>query len=517
MCVANTVVSAHYWSSCSSDLSINASEDVFQDDLDIYNYDDYNPNYYLYAGYYEGYGTHTSAIKFNLAGISSPIKTAVLHVHTDNGDGTTMQLWGSTDDSWSEAGLTMPADGTLTSITTQSLAATTYFDVTDFIKAQSDSYATFVITGPADSLGQFYDHIQSGLGPCLEITYATAPTVTTQAASAITANSATGNGTITDLGGANPTAHGVCWDTTANPDTNDNNTDEGAAGATGAFTSSITVLSANTTYYVRAYATNTAGTAYGNEVSFTTNGIAPTVTTQAASDITATTATGNGTISDLGVPSPSQHGVCWSTSNNPDTSDSKTEQGAVAATGAFTSSITGLTPNTTYYVRAYASNSAGTVYGGEISFTTDPQAPTVTTQAVSVITSDSATGNGNITSLGGPNPTAHGVCWDTTANPDINDNKTDEGAAGANRSLYQQHNRFISQYHLLRTGLCHQYSRNSLWKRSKLYHQRNSPDGYYPGSQRYYCNHRHRQRHHKRPGRTQPQPARSMLVNQQQP
>ncbi len=267
-----------------------------------------------------------------------------------------------------------------------------------------------------------------------EISFTTdpqAPTVTTQAVSVITSDSATGNGNITSLGGPNPTAHGVCWDTTANPDINDNKTDEGAAGATGAFTSSITVLSANTTYYVRAYATNTAGTAYGNEVSFTTNGIAPTVTTQAASDITATTATGNGTISDLGVPSPSQHGVCWSTSNNPDTSDSKTEQGAVAATGAFTSSITGLTPNTTYYVRAYASNSAGTAYGGEISFTTDPQAPTVTTQAVSGITSDSATGNGNITSLGGPNPTAHGVCWDTTANPDINDNHTDEGAAGA--------------------------------------------------------------------------------------
>ena len=98
-----------------------------------------------------------------------------------------------------------------------------------------------------------------------------APIVTTQAVTGIGLTTATGNGTITDLGYSNPTAHGVVWNTAGTPTLADNSTDEGAAGATGPFTSSMTGLSPNTTYYVRAYATNTAGTVYGNEVSFATN------------------------------------------------------------------------------------------------------------------------------------------------------------------------------------------------------------------------------------------------------
>ena len=97
-----------------------------------------------------------------------------------------------------------------------------------------------------------------------------APTVTTQAVSIIGSTNANGNGTITDLGSPNPTAFGVCWNTTGTPTVSDSKTDKGAASTTGAFTSPMASLSANTTYYVRAYATNTAGTSYGNQVSFTT-------------------------------------------------------------------------------------------------------------------------------------------------------------------------------------------------------------------------------------------------------
>jgi uncharacterized repeat protein (TIGR02543 family) len=97
------------------------------------------------------------------------------------------------------------------------------------------------------------------------------PTVTTQAASSITAATAIGNGNITSLGFPNPSAYGVCWSTTQGAETVTGNfVNNGAASATGAFTASITNLSVNTTYYVRAYATNSAGTAYGDEVSFTT-------------------------------------------------------------------------------------------------------------------------------------------------------------------------------------------------------------------------------------------------------
>ena len=131
----------------------------------------------------------------------------------------------------------------------------------------------------------------------------------------------------------------------------------------------------------------------------------PTVTTQAVTAITTDTATGNGNITDLGAPNPTEHGVVWDTAANPTINLlTKTEQGEPAVTGAFTSSITGLTPGTLYHVRAYATNTQGTVYGDDVNFTTLVE-PTVTTQAVTEITPTTATGNGNITDLGAPDPT----------------------------------------------------------------------------------------------------------------
>ncbi|GAJ02422.1 unnamed protein product, partial [marine sediment metagenome] len=103
-------------------------------------------------------------------------------------------------------------------------------------------------------------------------------TVTTISASSITYNSATSGGNITNDGGASVTARGVCWSTSQSPTISDNFTTDGSG--TGSFSSSITGLSPVTTYYVKAYATNSAGTAYGNEISFiTTSAILPTLTT----------------------------------------------------------------------------------------------------------------------------------------------------------------------------------------------------------------------------------------------
>jgi len=96
----------------------------------------------------------------------------------------------------------------------------------------------------------------------------------------------------------------------------------------------------------------------------------PTVTTQAVTDISNTTATGNGNITDIGSPNPTAYGVCWNTTGIPTISNNKTDEGAKSSTGTFTSSITGLSPNTTYYIRAYATNSAGTSYGFNVMFTT---------------------------------------------------------------------------------------------------------------------------------------------------
>ena len=95
------------------------------------------------------------------------------------------------------------------------------------------------------------------------------PTVTTANITNITINSADGGGNITNDGGATVTARGVCWSSSPNPDINDDLSDDGTG--IGTFTSSLTGLTSNTTYYVRAFSINSSGTAYGNEISFTTN------------------------------------------------------------------------------------------------------------------------------------------------------------------------------------------------------------------------------------------------------
>ncbi|MFZ4456954.1 MAG: T9SS type A sorting domain-containing protein [Bacteroidales bacterium] len=363
----------------------------------------------------------------------------------------------------------------------------------------------------------------------------TAPTVTTQAVTSIAQTTATGNGNITGLGTSNPTAYGVCWNTTGTPATADSKVDKGAASDTGAFTADMTGLTANTKYYVRAFATNSAGTSYGSEVSFTTlpllpeislsttaltgfgyvvgngpsteksftvsgsnivhpivitpttnyeiststgasfvatnpisipNGTgtvnattiyvrlksgltvgaydlelinvdspvpsgvkrkriisanlgtniktvscsgsvsdvaatAPTVTTQAVTTITQTTATGNGNITALGTSNPTAYGLCWNTIGTPTTVDSKVDKGGASATGGFTADMTGLTPGTKYYVRAYATNSVKTVYGEEVTFTTLVNAPSALSYSpnpvVVIVNTDNVSSNPTVT------------------------------------------------------------------------------------------------------------------------
>jgi phosphodiesterase/alkaline phosphatase D-like protein len=196
---------------------------------------------------------------------------------------------------------------------------------------------------------------------------ANTPTVTTANVTNIAATSATSGGNVTDEGGAPVTARGVCWSTTPNPTTADNLTVDGSGAGT--FTSTLTGLSPLTTYYVRAYATNLYGTVYGQEIQFTSNGIhTPTVNTVNVTHITANSARSGGNVTDNGGSPVTARGVCWSTAPNPTTANNRTLNGT--GTGAFTSYLTNLNPATTYYVRAYATNSSGTAYGGQRQFTT---------------------------------------------------------------------------------------------------------------------------------------------------
>lgn len=195
------------------------------------------------------------------------------------------------------------------------------------------------------------------------------PSVITNSITNLTQTSATLNGNVTSDGGTTITARGFYWsETDQTPDSGDNK--ETVSGTTGSFIKSITGLQSNTTYYYRAFATNSEGTSTGEVQQFITNQnlSIPAVTTNAITDITQTTATSGGNVTSDGGATVTARGVCWSTSPNPTTANSKTTNGI--GTGSFTSNINGLTANTPYYVRAYAINSAGTSYGDEVTLTT---------------------------------------------------------------------------------------------------------------------------------------------------
>ncbi|MEI6889405.1 MAG: hypothetical protein ACOYM0_08615 [Bacteroidales bacterium] len=196
----------------------------------------------------------------------------------------------------------------------------------------------------------------------------TTPVLTTTSPSSITETSAVVGGFISADGGAAVSERGVCYSTNENPTYADLTVIEG--GGTGNFQCTLTGLHSNTKYYVKAYATNSAGTAYGYEVSFTTltSVTLATVTTSPATSITQTTASSGGNVTSDGGITVTIRGVCWSISSNPTIADSHTTDGS--GTGIFVSALTGLTLNTVYHVRAYATNSTGTAYGSDLNFST---------------------------------------------------------------------------------------------------------------------------------------------------
>lgn len=209
----------------------------------------------------------------------------------------------------------------------------------------------------------------------------TPPTVSTVVVTSITEMTAVAGGIISTDNGGIISARGVCWSTSPNPNIEDNKL-ESAGDDLGSFTCKLTGLDPITTYYVRAFATNAEGTAYGEQVTFTTKAFE--LTTIPPSFITATSAISGGLVSfDNDRPDATSRGVCWSEFPNPTTSNNKTLDGV--GKGSFTSSMTGLKPLTTYYVRAYISNIIGTVYGNEVSFTTLAAVPLACFECASVI------------------------------------------------------------------------------------------------------------------------------------
>jgi uncharacterized protein (TIGR02145 family) len=203
------------------------------------------------------------------------------------------------------------------------------------------------------------------------------PTITTTAVTSITRTTATSGGTITNDGGGTIQGSGVVWATTTNPTIENGVLSNNATNSS--FTSNLTDLNAGTTYYVRAYAFNSAGTAYGNERSFTTLPVTlPTLTTLEVTSITSTWANSGGNIINDGGGTITDRGLVWSTFANPSIAINQGSVSGGTGIGLFYRSIVNLTPGVTCYVRAYATNSAGTTYGNELSFVPQNTIPGVT-------------------------------------------------------------------------------------------------------------------------------------------
>ncbi len=201
------------------------------------------------------------------------------------------------------------------------------------------------------------------------------PTVTaTASVTSITATSAETGGAIGSDGGSSVTARGVAWSTSSGPTTADETVSAGSG--TGTFSASLSGLTPGATYYVRAWATNAEGTGYGPERTFTTlSQVPPSVTTAGPTDVTHESAAVGGEVTSDGGATVTSRGIAYATTSAPTTGDAVVVSGS--GTGSFAAALSGLDAATTYYVRAWATNSEGTSYGSERSFTTEKLPQTV--------------------------------------------------------------------------------------------------------------------------------------------
>ena len=209
---------------------------------------------------------------------------------------------------------------------------------------------------------------------------------------------------------------GICWSSTPNPSTA--NASLSLGSEPGLQEAVLTGFAPGETVEVRFYAITSLGTEYSPNLSATTLPPGPpSVTTGAASGILEQSATLEGTITDDGGSSITNRGFYLSTMSNPGPDDTTIASGT--GSGSWNDDAVGLTGNTTYYFRAFATNAAGTGLGSIVAFTTDPSptAPTVTTAGASGVGEQSALLNGSVTSDGGSPVSLRGFYLSTGSNP----------------------------------------------------------------------------------------------------
>jgi hypothetical protein len=190
----------------------------------------------------------------------------------------------------------------------------------------------------------------------------------------------------------------------------------------------MTGLSAGPTYYVRAYAENQAGKAYG-QVEFFNTAVLPTIVTKGVSNLTGSAADSGGENINDGGDTISSKGIQWSEFADFSTILGANNEGT--GTADFNSTMTGLTAGNTYYVRAYAQNGVGIAYGQVESFQSS-EAPTISTVAVSGISWDVATSGGENISDNGSSIVIKGVQWSTSSSFATIEGVTNDGSGTAN-------------------------------------------------------------------------------------
>jgi hypothetical protein len=279
------------------------------------------------------------------------------------------------------------------------------------------------------------------------------PTVQTKSTTNVLAFSATANGHVVEDGGLS-TTRGFCWSTSPAPTIALTTKSNNGTGQ-GNYQHTITGLSPNTTYYVRAYAYNSMDTAYGGDSSFTTpSALAPTVTTDNLITAYTDSLYVQGTVVSNGNAAILERGFCWGTSQNP-TADLSTKKVVQGSTGTYFGMASGLNPGTMYHIRAYAINAIDTAYGGDSVFTTlSISVPTVLTGNLSNVEGYSAELSGAVTFDGRRPVTYKGICYGTSPNPVVG-TKRHKLRRHRYGELPKQTNRPSAQYHLLCKGLCY--------------------------------------------------------------
>ncbi len=252
----------------------------------------------------------------------------------------------------------------------------------------------------------------------------TVPVVVYNTTSNVTINSASASGLIQGNGGQNISASGFCISVNANPTVDDLVFSDFGDDSLNAVISS---LNANQLYHIRAFATNSVGTAYSNDVTFTTLTLpVPSLVTNSVSLVSYSTAQVQAQITNLYSYTLTSKGICVSTQSNPTVANIVFSNSSVGLD--VSADLTSLSPGTVYYVRSFVNYSSGIAYGNQLTLTTlAASAPNLTTVSISAVGSTTANSGGVIISDGGSTITNKGICWSTSANPTISNSFVSSG------------------------------------------------------------------------------------------